>query len=181
MYGLFGSDLLVNRRECLPYRVNVFISSLWLLSPLQTCGAFFGGWSGKKAKVFPGKRAGLSGDETRRALLPIPFGTLLTHLSPVWSWGDRVSEIQWPTPSWERADSPRGLPAQSRFGLCGFASNKEICCNPPNLLSISPLPAPCPARPTRREAQKVRAASSPLRRRLGSTPVRVCLCMCLRV
>lgn len=29
---------------------------------------------GKRAKVFPGKRAGLSGDATRPALLRIPLG-----------------------------------------------------------------------------------------------------------
>lgn len=51
------------------------MSLLWVLSVFQSCGAFSrlrGDWSGKRAKVFPGKRAGLSGDPTRGALLLDP-------------------------------------------------------------------------------------------------------------
>lgn len=40
--------------------------------------------------MFPGKRAGLSGDATRGALLRDPLWDT-AGLSPVWSWGDRVS------------------------------------------------------------------------------------------
>ena len=157
------------------------MSLLWVPLVFQTCGAFSGlrrDWSGKRAKVFPAKRAGLSGDATRGALLPDPLWDT-SGLPPAWSLETRVAETKWPAPSWppfcERVDSPRGRRAESGFGLCGFASNKEIRSNPPNLLSISPLPAPRPTRPARREARKVRAARSDLCRRLGSTSERVCL------
>lgn len=53
-----------------------------------------------------------------------------------------------------------GRRAGRRFGLCGFGSNKEIPCNPPNLLSISPPPAPRPALPARCEAPKVSEAAA---------------------
>lgn len=64
---------------------------------------------------------------------------------------------------WELVDLPRGRQAGRGFGLCGFGSNKEIPCNPPNLLSISPPPAPRPARPARCEAPKVSEARRDLR------------------
>lgn len=70
-------------------------------------------------------------------------------------------------------DLPRGRRAGIGFGLCGFGSNKEVPCNPPNLLSISPPPAPRPARPARCEAPKV----SETRRDLRAGALRnVCVC-----
>lgn len=56
--------------------VYLLVSLLWIPSVFQTCGAFSGlrgDWSGKRAKVFPGERTGLSGDETRGALPPDPL------------------------------------------------------------------------------------------------------------
>lgn len=56
-------------------------------------------------------------------------------------------------------------------------TKKEIRSNPPNLLSISLLPAPRPARPAGREAWKMRATGSGFCRCLGNTSECVCLCM----
>lgn len=106
----------------------------------------------------------------------IPIGTPLAQ-----SCETQVSETQWPAPIWpqlcKQVDSLRGRGAESGFGLCGFASNKEIRSNPPNLLSISLLPAPRPARPAGREAWKMRATGSGFCRCLGNTSECVCLCM----
>lgn len=146
-------------------------------SPSNLWGLFFGlhgDWSGKRAKVFPGKHAGLSGDATLRALLAVPFGDT-SGLPLIWSWGDPSlgDPVTYSQLGMGRLSLGSSGPKSVR--LCGFASNKEIRCNPPNLLSISLLPAPRPACPARREAREVRAASSHLRPRLGSTSVRVCL------
>lgn len=131
--------------------------------------------------MFPGERSGLSGDATHGALLWTPLGTPLAYPQP--GVGETpVAETLWPTPScpqfWDPVDLLRGHRAESGFSLCGFASNKEIRCNPPNLLSISPLPAPRPARPACRETGKEREASVHLRRLPGAQRS---VCICARV
>lgn len=108
--------------------------------------------AGSGPRCFRASARGLSGDATRGVLLLDPLGTPPAYPQPG-AWDIPVAETQWPTPSWpqgwELVDSARGRLAESGFGLCGFPSNKEIRCNPPNLLSISRLPEPRPARPAR--------------------------------
>lgn len=102
-YCLFGSDLLVDKAGMFtPKSMYLLVSSLWVPSIFQTCEAFSGlsgVWSGKGAKVFPGKRARLSGDSTGGALLRIPSGTPPAYPQP--GVGETpAAETQWPTPSW---------------------------------------------------------------------------------
>lgn len=170
-YCLFGSDLLVNRRGCFTLQSrcmcefavsSLSISNLWGLFWVAP------GLKREEGQGVSGQAAGLSGDATREALLsdpplghPLPTSTLEPGRPK--SWRTDGPAHSWPG-LWELVDSPRGRRAGSGFGLCGFGYNKEIRCNPPNLLSISPLLEPRPTRPARREARKVQAASSNLGR-----------------
>lgn len=93
----------------------LLVSSLWVPWVFQTCGAFSGlrcNWSGKKAKVFPGKRAGLSGGATRWGS---PVRSRLGHPSLPYP-GARETRIGTPDGStpiwprfWELVDSSRGV------------------------------------------------------------------------
>lgn len=94
----------------------VLVSSLWVPPAPQTCGAFSGlpwDWSWKRAKMFPGKRVGLSGEATPQVSLQDPLWDAPAY--PESAAGETgVSETQRPPPArpqlWERLDfSPESL------------------------------------------------------------------------
>lgn len=163
---------------------SLHVSNLWGL--FWAAGG--GGWMGKGAKVFPGERAGLSGDATCPALLShgSPRGSL--WLPPSLELGRPGSQRpRDPLPAGPSSGGLGGLfsgsPAESGFGLCGFPSNKEIPCNPPNLLSISPAARAPPRAPrpsgSSGSARGQQRPAPPSGTHLGAgASVHACECVC---
>ena len=167
------------------------MSSLWVPSMFQTCGAFAGlrgVSSGKRAKVFPGKRAGLSGDATRPTLLRNPLGTPLANPQPG-AEETRVADTLWPTPSWpqlwEGVDFPWGR--WRREGSVCVASPltkrsaviRRICYQFLRCPSLAPPRAPRPSEGSE-SARGQQQSAQPSRKLVGAC-VSVHACECMKV